>query len=91
MNKLYLASLSGEQKSAGTIKTYVNDITKFLEFVNKDESEITYADCVMWRDSVSSLSSSTVNKKIGVIEGYFNFLVKIGKVSNNPMTDLNQS
>ena len=88
MNKAYVDYLVGEQKSSNTIKAYVKDVEQMLDYIGKLEENISYADLLNWKASISSMASASVNRKIVAVSGYFKFLHDVDAISANPAANL---
>jgi len=88
MNKAYVDYLVGEQKSSNTIKAYVKDVEQMLDYIGKLEENISYADLLNWKASISSMASASVNRKIVAVSGYFKFLHDVDAISTNPAANL---
>lgn len=83
MNKTYINWLKADKKSEKTIKDYTRHIEEFLNWINKPEEEITKADIIGYRASISNYSSATVAIKVNAIKSYFRFLEDIGVIEEN--------
>lgn len=88
MNKAYVDYLVGEQKSSNTIKAYVKDVEQMLDYIGKLEENISYADLLNWKASISGMASASVNRKIVAVSGYFKFLYDVDAISTNPAANL---
>ena len=88
MNKSYVDYMVGEQKSGNTIKAYVKDVEQMLDYIGKLEENISYADLLNWKASISGMASASVNRKIVAVSGYFKFLHDVDAISTNPATNL---
>jgi len=88
MNKAYVDYLVGEQKSSNTIKAYVKDVEQMLDYIGKLEENISYADLLNWKASISGMASASVNRKIVAVSGYFKFLHDVDVISTNPAANL---
>ena len=78
--------------SSNTIVAYKNDLDTFKifclnEFNHKDLNTTKYGFIRSWIVSLvkSGLSNRSINRKISVLRSYFNFLLKIGEINNNPL------
>lgn len=83
--KLYVEKLAGEKKSEHTIKAYVSDIEQMLDTIAKEEKDITYSDMLKWKTSIINLASATINRKIIAANRYFDFLMHMKIISENPV------
>lgn len=88
MNIAYINYLKGDQKSPRTIAEYTKYINQMLEFVGKDEGDITYTDLVNWKANISHLSPNTICLQIAAIKSYFGFLEEAEIITSNPATKI---
>ena len=88
MIKAYVDYMVGEQKSSNTITAYSKDIQQMLDTVGKPEANITYADLLSWKSSISGMASASVNRKIVAVSGYFKFLNDVEIIKSNPAANL---
>ena len=88
MNQYYVPYLTANKKSKNTIKVYVDHINKFLNFVNKEDTEITYADIFTYQASISDKSANTVRQCIAAIKSYFKFLKKVKIIDEDPSIEI---
>lgn len=88
MNNAYVDYLVGEQKSSNTIKAYIKDVEQMLDCIGKLEENISYADLLNWKASISGMASASVNRKIVAVSGYFKFLHDVDAISANPAANL---
>jgi integrase/recombinase XerC len=79
--------------SAHTIRSYHDDLTQFLEFLQTqfDETSLTgigHNHVRSWLASVkeNDISSKTINRKISSLKSFFKYQVKTGVVEQTPMT-----
>lgn len=72
--------------SENTLDGYCRDINQFFTFAPKSYSEITPDDVSNFTMHVrkQGCSATTSNRKLSAIKTYFGFLVKKGKLQNNP-------
>lgn len=84
----YINKLTGERKSFHTIIAYKTDIEQFLNFINKTERDIEYLDALSWKNSISNFAPATINRKIIILNQYFNFLKKASIITNNPFEEI---
>lgn len=87
MNDKYVVYLRGDKKSEKTIETYVKYINKFLEFINKPETEANVEDLIMYKGSIANLSNATIALQINSIKSYYKFLKRMGEIDINPYAD----
>lgn len=88
MNKGYINYLIANKKSDNTIKNYTKHIQSALDFIGKEEKDITYSDLINWQASISNLSSATIALEINSIRSYFKYLTAVGEININPTTEL---
>ena len=88
MVEAYVDYLVGEQKSSNTSKAYVKDVEQMLDYIGKLEENISYADLLNWKASISGMASASVNRKIVAVSGYFKFLYDVDAISTNPAANL---
>lgn len=92
MLNIYLNHLKTEGKSNHTIKAYETDIRMILEYINKPEAEIRFADIEMWKQfALTNWTKTTVNRKIVSIKTYFSFLCDMELIENNPIVKVKQA
>tara|TARA_B100000575_G_scaffold107921_1_gene85877 strand:+ start:489 stop:1373 length:885 start_codon:yes stop_codon:yes gene_type:complete len=80
--------------SNNTIIAYKNDLNVFKnyclkEFNHENLNTSNYSFIRSWIVSLveSGLSNRSINRKISVLRSYFNFLLKIGEIDKNPLTN----
>ena len=80
--------------SNNTIIAYKNDLNVFKnyclkEFNHENLNTSNYSFIRSWIVSLveSGLSNRSINRKISVLRSYFNFLLKIGEIDQNPLTN----
>ena len=88
MIKAYVDYMIGEQKSSNTITAYSKDVRQMLDCIGKPEANITYADLLNWKSSISGMASASVNRKIVAVSGYFKFLHDVEIIKSNPAANL---
>lgn len=88
MVEAYVDYLVGEQKSSNTSKAYVKDVEQMLDYIGKLEENISYADLLNWKASISGMASASVNRKIVAVSGYFKFLHDVDAIGTNPAANL---
>lgn len=84
MNVHYITYLNSKKKAENTIKSYTKYINQMLNYIGKAEKNITSLDLVDWQNSISNLSSATVNLELSAVKNYFRFLNMYGVISENP-------
>lgn len=88
MNNTYIAYLKGNKKSEKTILAYTSSVEKMLNFVGKEDVDVTYFDLIEWKASIAHLSSATVCQYIAGVQSYFTFLCNGGMIVENPASKL---
>ena len=84
MNSNYISYLTSNA-SENTVKAYTKAIDSMLNFVQKDEKEITIEDLNNWIGELKShYSSASVAQYIDGAKNYFKFLTMYGYIQNNP-------
>ena len=80
--------------SNNTIIAYKNDLNVFKnyclkEFNHENLNTSNYSFIRSWIVSLveSGLSNRSINRKTSVLRSYFNFLLKIGEIDQNPLTN----
>ncbi len=71
--------------SDNTVGAYMNDLNKYEEFLKKDILESDTEDLERYLKYIKNLESTTVAHKITSIKSYFNYNIKRGIVSVNPV------
>lgn len=71
--------------SDNTVGAYMNDLNKYEEFLKKDILESDTEDLEKYLKYIKNLESTTVAHKITSIKSYFNYNIKRGIVSVNPV------
>lgn len=84
----YLNYMKAEKMSANTMRAYSQHINQMLDYIGKDETEITYLDLIDWKASISDLSSATVANKIAAIHNYFQFMLNAGLITDDPSKNI---
>ena len=88
MIKAYVDYMIGEQKSSNTITAYSKDVQQMLDTIGKPEADISYADLLSWKSSISNLSAASVNRKIVAVRDYFKFLNDVEIIESNPAVNI---
>lgn len=88
MYNQYITYLKSKQRSINTIKAYTKDVETCLEYINKEEKDITLNDLLDWQYSISNSSSSTVARKTASIKNYFHYLKIVGLIPSDPAENL---
>ena len=73
MNDKYMEYMISEGMSQHTVRAYTSDINGCLEFIDKPENEISYADLISWKASIVGQASATVARKVVSIKKYFEY------------------
>lgn len=84
----YLNYMRAEKMSANTMRAYSQHINQMLDYIGKNETEITYLDLIDWKASISDLSSATVANKIAAIHNYFQFMLNAGLITDDPSKNI---
>lgn len=84
----YLNYIKAEKMSANTMRAYSQHINQMLDYIGKNETEITYLDLIDWKASISDLSSATVANKIAAIHNYFQFMLNAGLINDDPSKNI---
>ena len=84
----YLNYMKAEKMSANTMRAYSQHINQMLDYIGKDETDITYLDLIDWKASISDLSSATVANKIVAIHNYFQFMLNAGLITDDPSKNI---
>lgn len=78
--------------SVHTLSSYTKDLEQFSDFVREtyQVEEANEVDFVFIRSWIALLmeegnSPRTVNRKISTLKSYFRYLLKVGKIENNPV------
>ena len=90
MNDIYISDflvyLSNDLNySNNTINSYNNNLTKFNEFLkNKDILKVNTKDIEKYIKQDHTLAVTTISNYISSLKTFYNYYVKIGKISTNP-------
>lgn len=88
MNKLnlYLGTLNNNN----TKSSYSMDIMSMLNYVGKQEEDITLLDLLAWKTWMTDegLSSATIARRIGTVKRYYEFLYDMDIIESNPTKKL---
>lgn len=82
----YITYLRNEGHPQGTIDCYKVDIIQMLNFIGKNEEDITTEDILDWKGSMTC-ASATKNRKIMSAKGYFGYLKNMLHVINSTPTE----
>ena len=90
MNKNFVTYLKSEKKSEATIRVYVRNVGYFLDFVSKNDVDVTTMDVISWKESLISKgsSSATIHQYLASVKTYFDFLETIGLIKKNPVAKI---
>lgn len=90
MNENFVTYLKSEEKSEATIRVYVRNVGYFLDYVDKNDVDVTTMDVISWKESLISKgnSSATVHQYLASIKTYYDFLETIGLVEKNPVAKI---
>lgn len=83
---MYIGTLNNEN----TKVNYRVDIKSMLDYIGKNENEIVLADLLAWKTDMvnSGKSSATIARRIGSVKRYFQFLMDMDIITNNPSVKL---
>ena len=74
--------------SDNTVKTYENNIEKLIKYIgNRDILKLKVSDLENFIISLDTMESSSIANIISAIKTFYNYYIKLGKISANP-TDL---
>lgn len=90
MNNNYINYLRSDKKSERTIQEYIKYVEKMLNYIGKNEKDITYTDMINWKASISHLSPSSICVQIAAIKNYFQFLKDTEEIKTNPAEKINR-
>lgn len=85
----YINYLKAERKSENTIKNYSQYVKEFLQFINKDETEITIADLINYKGSLEDYALSSIALRVNAVNSYFKYLKIVGVIKENPTSEFN--
>ena len=90
----YMAEEKGSSKS--TLSAYISDIREFTDFLEargKEPEKATKADAAAFVLSITEAgkSNATVNRKLASLRGFYNYLMQIGAIKENPMQGIKSS
>ena len=90
MNENFVTYLKSEEKSNATIRVYVRNVGYFLEYVGKNDIDVTPMDVISWKESLIAKgnSSATIHQYLASIKTYFDFLETIGLIEKNPVAKI---
>ena len=90
MNENFITYLKSEEKSEATIRVYVRNVGYFLDYVGKNDVDVTAMDVISWKESLISKgnSSATVHQYLASIKTYYDFLETIDLVEKNPVAKI---
>lgn len=84
----YINYMKAEKMAQNTQIAYKQHINQMLDYIGKDETEITYLDLIDWKASIADMSSATVANKIAAIHSYFQFMVNAGMIAEDPSKNI---
>lgn len=90
MNENFVTYLKSEEKSEATIRVYVRNVGYFLDYVGKNDVDVTTMDVISWKESLISKgnSSATIHQYLASIKTYYDFLETINLVEKNPVAKI---
>ncbi|MFC2140223.1 site-specific tyrosine recombinase/integron integrase [Candidatus Auribacterota bacterium] len=79
-----------------TVDSYQRDIKQFLSFIEEKKIELLNTDHLLIRTYLARLKEkqsaiTTISRKISALRSFFKFLVREGKLKNNPFSLINIS
>jgi len=74
----YKNYLINQAKSNNTISSYVSDLNHFFTLYN----EISRDSIIKYKEDISSLSSSSINRKLSAIKSFNEFLLMLGLIDS---------
>ena len=78
--ELFLNNLDSE----GSRRIYQFELSKFFEFVGKEEGLVESLDVLKFKASLSINKRSTRNRKLSIVKSYFSFLEQFKFIDINP-------
>ena len=71
--------------SDNTISSYDSDLSKLSDYFDKrDLLKLSYKHLEKYLSTLEEYAPSTVSRNISSIKGFYNYMVKINKISSNP-------
>ena len=82
-----------KQMAKASQGAYISDVIEFIKFAEhrgKTDETVTNADVAAFLNDLRDLgkSGATVNRKLASVRSYYNCLIELGKVSENPSAGL---
>jgi integrase/recombinase XerC len=76
--------------SANTIKSYLNDLYQFYEFIEQEPTQIIedhkiIRKWIIYLLEEKKISKTTVNRKISSLKTFYKYLIRQNKIDKNPM------
>lgn len=88
----FLDHLSIERRlSSHTITSYSSDLEQFIAFVNpKNLQQVQAMEVRKWLISLSddNIQNRSINRKLATLRTFFKYLLRTGKIEENPMTSI---
>ena len=88
----FLDHLSIERRlSSHTITSYSTDLEQFTAFINPIElQQVQAMDVRKWLISLSddSIQNRSINRKLATLRTFYKYLLRTGKITENPMTSI---
>ena len=79
--------------STHTVVSYSNDIKQFLNYVHNDllwsmDEDIGHEQVRSWMVHLMTddIGAKSINRKISSLRSYFNYLLRIDRITRNPMS-----
>lgn len=77
--------------SDNTIKSYDNDLAKFIKyFEKKDILKLGVKDIEKYINTLNELAPSSVSHNISTLRTFYNYYLKLDKISSNPCDSIKQ-
>ncbi len=93
--RTYLTELSGARRaSENTLTAYRRDLTQFLEFLSEQKissiADVTERRIRLYLMKLNErkLSTASVSRKLSAIRTFFDFLLRHGKITGNPLKNI---
>ena len=88
MNANYITHLESKKMSEKTIQVYVNRVNSLLDFVSKEDKDITTYDIENWMSSMSNLSGASIAQSLSAVKSYFRYLSKENIIVKDPAANI---
>nr|DAG70765.1 MAG TPA: Integrase [Caudoviricetes sp.] len=85
MNANFMTYMKSRQFSSNTMENYIRHINQFMNYIGKDETDITPFDIMNWIGEIGQVNTaSSVHTKLESVKSYFEFLYNFGFINSNP-------